>query len=93
MVNNYELLANAIVEQAARDYERALCEDHNMSTKETRASIKELERYFKGDLIKLHTQLPGPKLMEMIRADVIECDYDLKAIRHMHSLQKETEES
>lgn len=92
MVNNYELLANAIVKQAARDYEKALCEDHNVSTNETRSSIRELERYFKGKLIKIHTQLDGPELMQKIRDNVKAHNYDLKAIKDARSLLKDEDE-
>lgn len=86
MVDNYQLLANAIVKQAARDYERALVMDHINSTNETRGAIKELERYFTGNLIKLHTKLDGKLIMDMVKADVKEYNYDLVALRRAHSL-------
>lgn len=86
MTSGYELLANAIVKQAARDYEQALCEDHYGSSPKTRSSIKELERYFNGNLIMIHTQLDGPTLMRMIRDNVKAHNYDLKAIKKARSL-------
>lgn len=79
-VQNYQLLGNAIVKQAARDYERCLVADHACSTSETRRMLKELTRYFTGDLIKLHTKLDGIRLMNAIENQLIDYDYDLKAL-------------
>lgn len=80
MVKSYELLANAIVEQAARDYERCLVDDHVCSSPATKANLREVESFFKGDLIKVYTKLDGPSLMERIKKEVITYDYDLKAL-------------
>lgn len=93
-MSNYELLANAIVEQAARDYEKYLVEDHNGSTSKTRANLREVERYFTGEDIKIHTKLDGVTLMNAIRAQVEEFDYDLKALykaRHGSDYKEEEE--
>lgn len=84
-MTNWHELANAIVEQAARDYERYLCEDYECSTKETRANLREVRSYFKGNDIKIHTKLDGVKLMKEIERRVIEYNYDLKALNKARS--------
>ena len=85
-IDGWQLLANAIVKQAARDYERAICMNHKCSTRETRAAMRECEQYFKGDLIKMHTKLDGPSIMKMVRADCVRYKYDLKKLREVHNM-------
>lgn len=84
-MNHWTELANAIVEQAARDFERYLCEDHECSTRETRANLREVRSYFQGNDIKTHTRLDGVELMEAIERNVIEHNYDLKALSKARS--------
>lgn len=79
-VQNYQLLGNAIVKQAARDYERWLVADNEHSTNETRGKLKELQNYFSGELIKLHTKLDGVRLMNAIENQLFDYNYDLKAL-------------
>lgn len=86
-MNGYQLLANAVVEQAAYDYRRALVAQHNGDVKKrlkATKEIRELKRFFLGSHIKLYTKLDGRKLMEAIKAEVIEFNYDLKALEDSH---------
>lgn len=82
----YRLLANAIVVQAAKDYEKALVADHLLSTKETQRDLREVERFFGGELISLFTKIDGVALMHRIKRQVIEFKYDLKALDRVRSL-------
>lgn len=91
--SNYEALANAIVEQAARDYELYLCVDRLHSTSLSRANLEEVERFFKGDDIQLYTKCDGVALMKTIKQQVIDYDYDLKALhRARHGLRGHEED-
>ena len=82
---NYENLANAVVEQVARDYRRAICRYHNAKTEEGRKRYKDemdiLERWFTGDDIKVYTRLDGTALMNGIKQQCAENNYDLTKIR------------
>ena len=71
-ISSYQLLANAIVEQAALDYQAALCgiQDGNYS-------IEECERFFNGEYIKLLTKVDGPALMNALKQKVKEDNYKL----------------
>ena len=87
-VQNYQLLGNAIVKQAARDYERCLVENYLNGSPLTKGRLMEVENYFRGELIKSHTKLDGVRLMNRIKEQVIEYNYDLKALnkaRHVNS--------
>lgn len=85
----YRLLANAVIIQAAKDYEKALVADHICSTEETQRDLKEVERFFKGELISLFTPIDGVVLMNKIKRQVIEFEYDLKAIDRTRVLPNE----
>jgi hypothetical protein len=87
-MDGYQLLGNAIVKQAAHDYEYWLVRDHRISTNETRGHLKELESYFKGTQIKYHTKLSGVALMEAIKKQVIDYNYDLKALNKARRIYK-----
>lgn len=89
MVDNYYLLFNAIVEQAADDYREALIREH-IGYKETDYAMKvgSIERFFKSPEFKTLTKLDGRKLMDAIKAEVIECNYDMEAIRKSHLLKQ-----
>jgi hypothetical protein len=80
MVDNYQLLANAIIAQAAVDYRKVLVDEHCGSTQESKSKLRELKKFFHGETIKLYTTLNGPELMEAIEQEVIKFNYDLKAL-------------
>lgn len=86
MVDGYQLLANAVVEQAAEDYRRALVDAHD-GIDGADKEVASLERWFAGNIIKLYTRLDGVALMQTIRAEVIEFNYDLKALHESHKLK------
>lgn len=69
-MNVYEAVANAVVEQAAEDYKKALC-----AQKKIEDQIKELREFFEGDDIRLYTSLDGPTLMHQIEQNVKACNY------------------
>ena len=86
-MNSYQLLANAVVEQAAKDYRSALVMQHIMSRHGTNEDkehygneVEKLERWFAGPICALYTRLDGCDLARRIKADVIKYDYDLEAI-------------
>lgn len=69
-MNGYQALANAVVEQAAEDYKKALCE-----VKKWQTQLKECEAFFKGEYIEIYTKLDGVTLMHAIEEDVKACNY------------------
>lgn len=69
-MNVYEAVANAVVEQAAEDYRKALCQQKKIEDR-----IKELREFFEGDDICLYTNLDGPTLMHRIEDNVKACNY------------------
>lgn len=91
MIDNYQLLKNAIVAQAAKDYMRALVNQHNVQrAKETDTTkielemiesyIVSLEKFFTEFRFAGFTTLDGRTLLADMRQHVIDCDYDLKEI-------------
>lgn len=91
MKTNYENLANAIVAQAAEDYQKALCRKHTLegALKRAEIEIQELEVFFKGDAYKLYTSINPDDLMEALKNEVIECRYDYDKVKKEHSGRKE----
>lgn len=81
-MNGYEMLANAVVEQAADDYRHALIEQKKWSDK-----LEELEQFFTGENISLYTKLDGVTLMEDIKQDVIDNNYSKKS-EHMDKQER-----
>lgn len=75
-VSPYQLLANAIIRQAAIDYMQLLCGE-----KVRCASINECERFFNSEYFMLLTEFDGPSLIDMIKKYVKKNDYDWKNIR------------
>ena len=75
-VSPYQLLANAIIKQAAIDYMQLLCGE-----KVRCASINECERFFNSEYFMLLTEFDGPYLMNMIKKYAEKNDYDWKNIR------------
>lgn len=95
MLHNVELLFNAVVEQAAHDYRVALIEQHENAYdpegdeyNKATAEVAELERFFTGDGITAYTKLDGMLLMNKLKQEVIEYNYDLKAINKSHRLER-----
>jgi hypothetical protein len=89
-MESYQLLANAIVAQAAEDYRSALIMQHAVSrcgTSEDIAyydkEVEKLEHWFAGRCA-LFTRLDGAELARMIKTEVIKFDYDQEAIRKSH---------
>lgn len=89
MVDNYYLLFNAVVEQAANDYREALIREH-VGYEETNNDMKvrNIERFFKSPEFKTFTKLDGQKLMDAIKAEVIKCNYDMETIKESHLLRQ-----
>ena len=74
--SDYQLLANVIIKQAARDYQQLLC---HMSVEG--ASIKECQNFFNGDYFSILTKLDGPTLMHKLEEEAKKYKYDWVAIR------------
>lgn len=72
MNENYQDLANEIVAQAARDYERALIKE-----REGKLERKEIEEFFTGPYFNALTTLDGPALMERIKKTVARNGYKI----------------
>lgn len=70
MDENYQDLANEIVAQAARDYERALIKE-----REGKLERKEIEEFFTGPYFNELTSLDGRALMERIKKTVARNGY------------------
>lgn len=80
-MNRYELLANAVIVQAAEDYRKAL-----VKQKKCNIQVEELERFFTGETFNNFTNLDGPELMKKLHTEVIENHYDLKSIERSQKL-------
>lgn len=78
-ISAYQLLANCIIKQAARDYQQLLCHKSVEG-----ASIKECQNFFNGDDFKMMTKLDGPTLMHQLEAEAEKYKYDWEAIRKAH---------
>ena len=79
VISVYQLLANCIVKQAARDYQQLLC---HMSVEG--ASIKECQNFFNGDYFRMMTKLDGPTLMHKLEEEAKKYKYDWAAIKKAH---------
>ena len=77
--SDYQLLANVIIKQAARDYQKLLC---HMSVEG--ASIQECQNFFNGGYFSTLTKLDGPTLMHQLEAEARKYKYDWVAIRKVH---------
>lgn len=87
-----ELLANAVVIQAVKDYRKALCAQHEQPlSNDCKSRVRELERFFKGEDIMAYTKLDGERLMERVRDEVLRFNYDLKALYKSHGDIEEEE--
>ena len=79
VISVYQLLANCIVKQAARDYQQLLC---HMSVEG--ASIKECQNFFNGDYFGALTNLDGATLMHQLEAEAKKYKYDWETIKKAH---------
>ena len=79
VISVYQLLANCIIKQAARDYQKLLC---HMSVEG--ASIQECQNFFNGEYFSTLTKLDGPTLMHQLEAEARKYKYDWVAIRKVH---------
>lgn len=89
MVDNYYSFLNAVVKQAADDYRVALIREHD-GYKETDNDMRvhNIERFFKSEQFNKFTKLDGRELMEAIKTEVIECNYDMQTIKKSHLLRQ-----
>lgn len=87
-MSGYELLANAVVKQAADDYTKALCitrgnitypEDEQKRNK-IQQTIYSCEKFFTGGGINLYTNLDGNTLMQMLQQEARDYNYDYKKL-------------
>ena len=77
-MNEYEALANAIIEQAAKDYRAAwerLVEEP--SNQKARRALQGIEGFFASEWYRVLTTVDGDKILHMLRE---EADYDSKRI-------------
>lgn len=76
---NYELLGNAIVVQAARDYRVALRTQHlNPNDEKNNKEVIKIEKFFHSEYFKLLTDLNGPELAERIKRELIADNWVIK---------------
>lgn len=80
-IDGYVDLANAIIKQAADDYQKALCYD-NMRT------IRECKRFFNSSYYKTLTNLDGDYLMQLLEKEAREFNYNWTKIVKAHNLVK-----
>ena len=69
-MNEYEALANAIIEQAARDYRAArrklTKKPHDITAQKT---VREVDLFFHSDWFRVLTTLDGPKILMMLKEE------------------------
>ena len=64
----YQILANAIIIQAAKDYRVALRRlKRNPKNKEARAAAEEIERFFRSDYYRTMTNVDGEMLIKKLK--------------------------
>lgn len=75
----YQSLANGIIKQAARDYQKLLC---HMSVEGS--SIKGCQNFFNGDDFRMMTKLDGPTLMRQLEEEAKKYKYNWSVIKKVH---------
>lgn len=86
-MDGYQLLANAIIEQAANDYRVALVAQHDgIGTSD--GTVKKLENWFAGPEFRLYSKLDGAWIARRIKAELQKFNYDLDAVRRAHLSQQ-----
>ena len=83
MVHNVEFLAEAVVERAIEDYMEAL-----VRLKKYQDKVNELERFFTGEDIKLYTDFDGTEMMNAVRQEVKDYQYNITALKKSHGFGK-----
>ena len=78
-LEGYVDLANAIIKQAADDYQQALCFGNNKV-------IKECKQFFNSSYYKTLTSLDGSYLMDLLEKEAMELNYDWEKIAKSHNL-------
>ena len=78
-LEGYVDLANAIIKQAADDYQQALCFGNNKV-------IKECKQFFNSSYYKTLTSLDGSYLMDLLEKEAMELNYDWEKIVKNHNL-------
>lgn len=78
-LEGYVDLANAIIKQAADDYQQALCFGNNKV-------IKECKQFFNSSYYKTLTSLDGSYLMDLLEKEAMEFNYDYEKIAKNHNL-------
>ena len=79
-IDGYQMLGNAVVCQAARDYRKALRALHfNPNDKKAKKEVHDIEEFFNGDGIKIFTRVNGVRLAEAIKRVLIENNYEIDA--------------
>ena len=69
-MNGYQLLANAIIEQAAKDYRKALCAIQiNENNRSARASKTHLEKFFLSEWFGALTNVNGAVLISKLKEE------------------------
>ena len=71
-MSEYEMLANAIIEQATKDFRAAqkkLAKNPNNVT--AQRTVREVEVFFLSDWFKVLTAVNGPAILKMLREEFI----------------------
>ena len=92
-MKRYTNLANAIVKQAAIDYEMALCGvpytigEREDPVQKCKTIISECENFFKSDWFTVLTGIDGDYLIDRLKKEVIEFNRDWKSIKKAHNIE------
>ena len=90
-----EMLCNAIVIQAARDYQNTLCRcggDPKRMSNNDKKMLSDCERFFNGNQIIMYTKLDGPTLMKRLYDEAKECNFDVNKLKELHKNENEDDE-
>ena len=69
-MTGYQLLANAIIEQAAKDYRKALCAIQiNENNRSAQASKNHLEKFFLSEWFRTLTDVNGTVLISKLKEE------------------------
>lgn len=74
----FMLLANAIIEVAAEDYQAMLC-----GKKFTNTNLEMTYKFFESDFYEMLTNLDGKKLRDRLETEVKELGYDYKKLLNL----------
>ena len=69
-MSEYEMLANAIIEQAAKDFRAAQKKlKKNPNNVTAQRTVREVEVFFLSDWFKVLTAVNGPAILKMLREE------------------------